>query len=156
MEINYINIQIPQAGSLLSPAGNGDTSPKRRPPVSADSENAGGNQAEHKLNSLTNTNFVKQQIQTILTSFPPYFPAGSPQRIDLIKGVKGVQEEIKNSGLPKEVKDKLAGQKLTDTATDKEIHTALKGVQHFTEDYYPNPSDTTNKSKPVEIVNITV
>ncbi len=87
MEINSINIQIAQAGSSLPPAGKGDAvSPQTsRQSVLADSANAGGSPAQQQLNSLTSSNYVKQQIQKIITTFPPYFPAGSPQRIDLIK-----------------------------------------------------------------------
>jgi hypothetical protein len=157
MEINSINMQILQSGSSPSPVGNGDnvTSAMNRQSALANSANAGSSQAPQQLNSLTSKNFVKQEIETILTSFPPYFPAGSPQRIDLIKGVKRVQDEIKNSKLPKEVKDKLAGQKLMDTATDQEISTALKGVQQYMGDHSQSPPKLTNNSKHVEIVSIT-
>lgn len=158
MEINSINIQIAQAGSSMPPVGKGDavSAPKNRQLVLADSSNAGGSQAQQQLNSLTSNDFVKQQINTILTTFPPYFPAGSPQRLDLIKGIKGVQDEIKSSPLSTEVKDKLAGQKLTDVATDKEISTALKGIQRYTDDHSPSPSTSNNKSQSAEIVSITI
>lgn len=158
MEINSINIQLALAGSSLPPAGKGDAvSPQTsRQSVLADSANAGGRPAQQQLNSLTSSNYVKQQIQKIITSFPPYFPAGSPQRIDLIKGIKGIQDEIKSSKLQPEVKDKLAGQKMTDTATDKEISAALKGIQQYTEDHSPSLPQSTKNIQPAEIVNITI
>jgi hypothetical protein len=158
MDIGSINIQIPQAGNSLSPAGKGDTliALKSRQSVLADAANAGSSETPQQLNSLTDSNFVKQQIETILTTFPPYFPAGSPQRLDLIKGVKGVQDEIKSSKLPMEVKDNLAGQKLTDAATDNEISTALKGIQQYTEDHSPSPSKSKNNNQSSEIVSITI
>jgi hypothetical protein len=155
MEINNINVQT---GSFRSQAGSGDTVSALRSgqSVLADSAYSDGNQPQQQVNSLTDSSFVKHQIQDIITSFPPYFPAGSPQRIDLIKGVKGVQEEIKSSHLPTEVKDKLAGQKLTDAATDKEISTALKGIQQYTEDHSAGPSRSTKKDQAVKIVSITI
>ena len=157
MEINSINIQFPIGNSTL-PAGKGDTSSalKSRQSGFVDSTNADSPQAPLQQNSLTDKSFVKQQIETILTSFPPYFPAGSPQRIDLIKGVKGVQDEIKNSTLPAAVKDRLTGQKLTDSATDQEISTALKGVQQYVGNHNQSSSKLTNNSKSVEIVSIKV
>ena len=131
MEINSINMLSTRAMSSQSPTDNvaASSALKSRRSVLADSEYTGGNQVPQQLHSLTSSNYVKQQIQEIMTIFPPYFPAGSPQRIDLIKGVRGVQEEIQSSPLPTAVKEKLAGQKLTDAATDKEISTALKGIQ---------------------------
>jgi hypothetical protein len=158
MHINSINIQIAQADSSPSPAGKGGTlnASKSRQSVLADAASAGSSETPQQLNSLTDSNFVKQQIETILTTFPPYFPAGSSQRIDLIKGVKGVQDEIKSSKFPAEVRDKLAGQKLTDTSTDKEISTALKGIQHYTEDHSPSLSQSTKNIQHAEIVNITI
>ena len=158
MEINSINIQITQPGSSLPPAGKGDAviAPKSRQSVLADSANTGSSQTPQQLNCLTSSNYIKQQIETIMNTFPPYFPAGSPQRVDLIKGVKGVQDEIKSTKLPTEVKDKLAGQKLTDAATDKEISSALKGIQQYTEDHSTIPSQSTKNSQPVKIVSITI
>ena len=157
MEINTINMQIARASGSLSLAGRGDAGSalKSRPAVFVDSANPGG-QAPQQHNRLTSSNYVKQQIETIMTTFPPYFPAGSPQRIDLIKGVSGVQDEIKSSPLPTEVKNKLAGQQLTDAATDKEISTALKGIQQYTENHSPQPSQSTKNSQPVEIVSIKI
>ena len=158
MEINSINIQIAQAGSSMQPVGKGDavSALKSGQAVIDDSANAGGNLVTQQLNNLTSGNYIKQQIETIMNTFPPYFPAGSPQRVDLIKGVKGVQDEIKSSKLPTEVKDKLAGQKLTDAATDKEISIALKGIQQYTEDHSTIPSQSTKNSQPVKIVSITI
>lgn len=158
MEINSINIQITQAGSSLPSEGNGDTvsALKSKQSAVAESASSGGNQALPQLNSLTSSNYVKEQIDNIMLSFPPYFPVGSPQRVDLIKGVKGVQDEIKSSPLPTEVKDTLAGQKLTDSATDKEISTALKGIQQYTEDHSPSLSQSTKNSLPINIVSMQI
>jgi hypothetical protein len=158
MEINGMNIQISRAGNSLQSAGKGDTSGavKSSQNALADPVSSGGNHTPRQLRSLTNVNYVKEQIETILFSFPPYFPAGSPQRIDLIQGVKGVQDEIKKSPLPSDVKEKLAGPELTDESTDKDISTALEGVKQYTEGLSPAPSQSTNKSQTVNIVSIEI
>jgi hypothetical protein len=160
MEINGINIQLSRAGISLPPAEKGDATRALQSKQSeiADSASSGDKQTPKQLDSLTNVNYVKQQIETIMFSFPPYFPAGTPQRIDLIKGVKSVQDEIESSPLPAEVKEKLAGQKLTDDSTDKEISTALEGVKHYAEGYSPapSPSPSTKNSQTVNIVSIEI
>ncbi len=70
-------------------------------------------------------NYFKEQIRAILTSFPPFFPAGSPQRIDLIKKVKGLEELVEKSS-PKKSSDKTSSDnRLSEDASDKEISAAL-------------------------------
>jgi hypothetical protein len=158
MDINGININIKQTGSSLSSAGNVNTAgaQQSRQSALADAASSGSGQTTQQLNSLTNANFIKDQIETIMFSFPPFFPAGSPQRLDLITGVREVQYEIKNSSLPTEVKDKLAGQELTAASTDKEISNALKGVQQYTEGYSSTPSQSTESSQTVNIVSLEI
>jgi hypothetical protein len=158
MVINGINILLTQAGSSVTPAGNADSvsALKLRQLALADSAGAGSDQAPEQFHSLVNTNYIKEQLDAIMYSFPPYFPAGSPQRIDLIKGVKGVQDEIEKSSLPKEIKEKFAGQKLTDAATDKEISTALEGIKQYKEEHSPAPSPSTQDSQTVNIVSIKI
>jgi hypothetical protein len=105
---------------------------------------------------VISSNYVKEQLDAIMFSFPPYFPAGTPQRLDLIKGVRGVQEEIKNSKLPNDVKEKLAGQKLTDTATDQEVSTALIGLKQYKDEHLPAAAQSTKESQPASIVSIQI
>jgi hypothetical protein len=158
MEINGINMQITQGGSSQPLTGSGDTAGllKSRQSTLADSASSNGSQANSQLNSLTSGSYIKDQIETIMFSFPPFFPVGSPQRLDLIKGVKVVQDEIKSSQLPTVVKEKLAGQELTDTATDKEISTALEGVQQYTEGYSPTPSQSAGNGQQANIVSVKI
>ena len=163
MEINSINIQTMQTGQSQKLNGSADSSAasqSRQLPV-ADSVTAADEQtssipAQHAYNSLTDSNFIKDQIEKIMFSFPPYFPIGSPQRIDLIKGVKGVQDEIKSSSLPEKVKAKMAGQTLKESSTDKEISTALTGVKQYTDTHSAGPSQSKKNSQPVEIVSIKI
>lgn len=157
MDIKSITSQIMQVESFRSPAG---ASPVRRTAL-ANISSADGNEpprisAPQVQSSLTDGNYVQEQIKMIMYSFPPFFPAGSPQRIDLIKGIKGAQEDIKKSPLPTEVKDRLAGQNLTDAATDGEISAALKGVQQYREQHSARPSLPTGNNQPVKIVSIKI
>jgi hypothetical protein len=157
MEINSINMQMVQAEISRSPAGGGNTgsaSPARRT-VNTD-HSASDASAPQVLSSLTSSSYIKEQIDTIMYSFPPFFPVGSPQRLDLIAGIKGVQDEIKKSPLQAAMKEKLAGQNLTDAATDKEISTALAGVQQYKQEHSPNPSPPTEQRQAVKIVSITI
>jgi hypothetical protein len=158
MEINGINMQITQVGNSMSTAVNGNIAGAQQSKQAAidDSANSSGSQATSQINSLTNSDYIKEQIEIIMYAFPPFFPVGSPQRSDLLEGIKGVRSEIKNSSLPTETKETLAGTELTDAATDKEISAALEGVQQYTEEHSPAPSQSTEKSQTVNIVSIKI
>ena len=163
MEINGINIQIAQSGESLSLAAKGDTTGAQKSrrtalPTSTDagSSQSGSSPAAHVYTSLIDSNYIREQIHSLMFDFPPFFPAGSPQRLDLIKGIKAVQEEIKHSKLPAEVKEKLAGQKLEADSTDKEISTALKGIKQYTEEHLPAPSEKAGNSQTDKAVSINI
>ena len=116
-----------------------------------------GLSSPHVLTSLTNTNYIKDQLEAIMYSFPPFFPVGSPQRVDLIKGMKGVQDEIKkSSALAPEVKEKLTAQKLTNESTDAEVAAALKDLKQYKEAVSPAPAPVTGKSYQGTIVGVKI
>jgi len=73
MEINGINMQITQGGSSQPLTGSGDTAGllKSRQSTLADSASSNGSQANSQLNSLTSGSYIKDQIETIMFSFPP-------------------------------------------------------------------------------------
>lgn len=101
-------------------------------------------------------NYLKQQLREIFTSFPPFFPAGSPQRIDLIKKIKGLEELVEKSS-PKKSSDKTSSDKrLSEDASDKEISAALDrlvGYRDAVRRANPQPAET---PKSGTIVNIKV
>jgi hypothetical protein len=70
-------------------------------------------------------NYIQEQLKSLLESYPPFFPAGSPQRIDLIKKVKGLEEQIGHSSVDTHLKKALAENPLPEQATDQDISAAL-------------------------------
>ncbi len=57
---------------------------------------------------LTHINYIKEQLDKILVDFPPFFPAGSYQRIDLIKGIRGIQDEVEKSSVQSDMKKEIS------------------------------------------------
>lgn len=100
--------------------------------------------SSEELSNLNDPNYIKQQLSIIMHSFPPWFPAGKPQRLALIKGIKGVQYEIKNSSLSQDVKDKLTTNQLTNNSSDTEITAALQSIKEYKQQVV-----STNSSSPV-------
>jgi hypothetical protein len=138
MEINNNIVMLTSMVSgLHSGPKNGTSSGFVQDRLSAlvEKEAAGGSGAPVtvSLSGLANTNYVKDQLDTIMFSFPPFFPVGSPQRLDLIKGVRGVQEEIGRSAIPPEMKQKLTTPQLTDHATNHEVAAVLRDIKLYKE-----------------------
>ncbi len=73
----------------------------------------------------TRINYVKEQLDKILVEFPPFFPAGSYQRMDLIKGIRRIQDQVEKSSIQSELKEEIALSKLSDNASDSDISFAL-------------------------------
>lgn len=69
---------------------------------------------------------IQAQLDLILVNYPPFFPIGKYQRLDLIKGVNHVQEEIEKSNIDPNLKKTYSGEKLSEKATDEEISVALE------------------------------
>ena len=70
-------------------------------------------------------NNIKEQLDQVLVNYPPFFPLGKYQRLDLIEKIKGIQEELEGLSVTENVKNRFAGKKLSDEATDNEISLAL-------------------------------
>jgi hypothetical protein len=104
--------------------------------------------------SLSDPNYIKTQLEAIIVNFPPFFPVGSPQRFDLIQGIKGVQAEIEKSPLSPDMKTKLTGQKLSDSATDREISVALSALKGYKKENAQTSSPAHNRSSSGTIVNL--
>jgi len=126
MEINPITIQTSLVDNTSAPVKSGVLSDRPRSGASA----AGIQKAQVSTN-LASASYIKNQLDEIMNSFPPFFPAGSPQRLELIKGINGVQEEIQKASLQPELKKKLTSEKLTDQPTDAEIAAALKDIKQY-------------------------
>jgi hypothetical protein len=77
---------------------------------------------------FADTSLIRAQLETILNSFPPYFPAGRPQRIDQIRGFQDIQDA---SSPPPAAKAKLAAQKPSEHVADQKTAVAVKDLpQH--------------------------
>jgi hypothetical protein len=101
-------------------------------------------------------NYFKEQIHEILTSFPPFFPAGSPQRIDLIKKIKGLDELIEKSSPKKRTEKTFSDNRLSEDASDREISAAMDRLFEFRDavrQANPLPAET---PKSGTIVNVKV
>ena len=160
MDINGINMLAnPADGSQLSGGkGNSPVSTQNRSSETFKSSVTGrsGIRGPQVMTSLTNTNYIKEQLNTIMYSFPPFFPLGSPQRLDLITGIKGVQEEIGKSSLPPELKERLTANKLTDKSTDREVSAALADLKQYKETIKPKRAQTVDRVQRGIIVNVKI
>jgi hypothetical protein len=89
-------------------------------------------------------NYFKDQIREILTSFPPFFPAGSPQRINLIKKIKGLEELAERSSPKKSGDNTSSDNRLSEDASDQEISAALDrlfGFRDAVQQANPQPAE---------------
>ena len=77
--------------------------------------------------------YMKQELDQILVDYPPFFPAGSPQRIDWIDKIKKTQEDAETGGAGN-TGTGVKIQKLTNGATDGEISAAIEGLTKFRND----------------------
>lgn len=76
-----------------------------------------------RVNSLQN-NWELNQVQD-----PPFFPIATYQRMELIGEVRNIQQDIERSSLSPELKQAVAGEKLQEDATDKQIATVLDKIR---------------------------
>jgi hypothetical protein len=83
------------------------------------------------LSISAHIDYIKSQLDALIKDYPPFFPVGSPQRADLIKSIKGIQEKIENAPVLPELKKNLGGSKLNDQATDNDIAAATDSLTAF-------------------------
>lgn len=69
--------------------------------------------------------FLQEQLTELLTSFPPFFPAGSYQRADLIRGIKTIEEKVGKVVVDESLKKMFSEKQLTADASDDEISFSL-------------------------------
>jgi len=133
MEINNIatlsypiGAQFPSSnnGTMSNTAGNASKS-------STDVQNQPGTPAAQDLSISRNIAYIQQQMNDILSDYPPLLPAGKPYRMDWILSIRNVQDKIVKSSLPAEMKKTLSGSPLTDQATDSDISTAIAGLNNL-------------------------
>jgi len=106
--------------------------------------------------SVTHINYIKKELDTILIDYPPFFPAGSPQRIDLIKKIKGLQGEIEKAPVSSDTKKSIRSQKLSDKATDAEIGKALQGIMNAKNELTRNIPAESNAARPGSFLDVKI
>ncbi len=74
---------------------------------------------------IASIDYIQKQLNKILTHYPPFFPPGTYQRLDLIKKIRDIQENVERSSLTNELKKTLSDKKLFDNATDKDLSSVL-------------------------------
>jgi len=131
MEINNRTAQ--QNPFAISEAfGSGRANPSSTgSPVLADERDSHLSPALATQVPSSNVDYIQQQLEKIMIDDPPFFPAGVPQRIDQIKGVNGIQEQIEKSSTTDSVKKIIEGQKPKDSAPDTKITEASQGLTLF-------------------------
>ena len=128
--------------------------------ISAESTSTSASSADQKyqpaqtLSVRSNIDYIQQQLNDILQDYPPWFPAGSPQRIDTIKAMKSVLENVKNSSISEETKKYLSKIQLKDNATDQEISTALDAIAQFNNNVVGDGTQEPGSGKSGNIINI--
>jgi hypothetical protein len=105
---------------------------------------------------LSRINYMKDQLDNILVNFPPFFPAGSYQRIDLIKAIRGIQDEVESSSVQSGLKKEITSQKLSENATDKDISAALDNLLSLKDELSSNVPKTAESPQPGILVSIKV
>ncbi len=153
MDVTGINLQTASADGAGTAKKNGTSAAVQN--RSSDAARSSGATAQ-VLTNLADTNYIKDQLETIMFSFPPFFPIGSPQRLDLIKGIKGVQDEIKKSPLAPAQKDTLTATKLTDQSTDQEVAAALVDLKQYKDAISPQLTQKADHVQSGTIINVKV
>jgi hypothetical protein len=74
---------------------------------------------------VTHINYTKEQLDTILKEYPPFFPVGKYQRIDLIKTIRAIQDQVEKSSVQSDLKREISASKLSENASDSDISAAL-------------------------------
>lgn len=99
---------------------------------------------------------IKENLNALLINYPPFFPIGKYQRIDLIKKIKGIQEEIEKSSLHNDLKKSLSNTRLQDNESDNDISSALDSLFDLRNKLVKKESVSADTSKTGQILNIKV
>ena len=130
MEISNVTMQANQTETSSTPIRSENTSELsgQGSSASVNSKSSTITPQGQMLSISSNIDFIQQQLDALMDNYPPFFPAGAPQRIDLIKGFQWVQNKIESSNIPADIKQGLSNTKLPDDASDSEIMDALNNL----------------------------
>jgi hypothetical protein len=105
---------------------------------------------------INRIDYIKEQLDKVLVDFPPFFPPGTYQRVDLIKGIRNIQAEIEKSAFAGAMKKDTSSWKLTEDATDHEISAALDKLFGFRDEMAESISGGFRNLEPGSMLNIKV
>jgi hypothetical protein len=105
---------------------------------------------------LNRIDYTKEQLDKILVDYPPFFPPGTYQRVDLIKGIRSIQDEVEKSSVPSETKSQIVSQKLADNATDSDIAAALDQLFSFGDEIAQGLRKSPGSFGPGALVNVRI
>lgn len=105
---------------------------------------------------LGRIDYIKDQLEKILVDFPPFFPPGTYQRLDLIKGIRNIQDDIEKSSIAGSMKKEPSSEKLTEEATDHDITVALDELFSFRDEVAQNMTEQVPSLNPGTMVSIRV
>jgi hypothetical protein len=100
--------------------------------------------------------FTKDQLDKILVDYPPFFPPGTYQRVDLIKGIRSIQDEVEKSSFQSETRNQIVSRKLSDNATDSDIAAALDHLFRFGDEIAQGLRQSTGSFGPGALVNLRI
>jgi hypothetical protein len=103
-----------------------------------------------------NIRYLKNQLDKLLYSYPPFFPPGSYQRLDLIRQVNEITADIVTSSLQSAVKQAIGLQPLTKHATDAEIGAAIQNLMNLKDNTSQRIPQAMSTSETGTILDITL
>jgi hypothetical protein len=157
MDIANISVQSNQIDNSRFPAKS-DSTAQGSEKISLPSSIRGSQSTPEAqmLSISSNIDYIQKNLDAVLINYPPFFPAGHPQRIDLIKGLKGIQDKIEKSSIPADVKKGLSDTKLSYNSSDGEISAALDNLIHFKDSIIQNNTEGPAPKQPGSVVNIKI
>jgi hypothetical protein len=157
MDISAILMQASQMDPPRAPAQNENAgAPSGRTATQAAGTGQQATPEAQMVSISSNIDYIKQHLDAVLINYPPFFPVGHPQRLDLIKGLKGIQEKVQKSALPAEVKKEVAGTQLTAQSSDGEIAAALDSLVQVKNSFTPKAGEGSGQKQPGSVVNIKI
>lgn len=138
-------------GARLSPEPSALVGPGSSP--SGDTAQASVAQLQAVVNRI---DYIEEQLNKILVDFPPFWPPGTFQRADLIKGIRSIQDEVEKSSMANVRKQDNASLKLEENATDQEISAALDHLFNLRDELGKSITNTAEALEPGTMFSIRV
>ncbi|MGD0884130.1 MAG: hypothetical protein ABSA46_04500 [Thermodesulfovibrionales bacterium] len=100
--------------------------------------------------------YVQQQLQALLTSYPPWFPAGTYQNVNLITKGKAPEDQTSDASPDDNLKKTSSETKLPEQASDDKISAAPTGQSGLGDAVKQISSASADSVKPGTILNVKV